>query len=89
MEMEKVTKYIIGANNEYKTKDLHEASFLYAKGKKLLRLEGGDREFWFVFEDLESCEILSNSYWSREATIVAKELIDSIRTLKDMIFSKK
>ena len=45
-----MTNYTFGVNNEYKTRDLHEAAFLYAKDKKLLRLEGKDREFWFIFD---------------------------------------
>lgn len=84
-----MTRYMVGTNNEYKTRDLHEAAFLYAKNKKLLRLEGKDREFWFIFDEAESCEILANSYWANEAEILAKQYVDALRTLKDRIFAKK
>lgn len=84
-----MTRYIVGTNNEYKTRDLHEAAFLYAKGKKLLRLEGGEREFWFVFDQAEDCELLVDSYWAKEATGVIKDYVDSLRTLKDRIFARK
>ncbi|OGE25741.1 hypothetical protein A2780_02530 [Candidatus Daviesbacteria bacterium RIFCSPHIGHO2_01_FULL_41_45] len=84
-----MTRYTIGTNNEYKTRDLHEAAFLYAKGKKLLRLEGGGREFWFVFDEADGCEVLANSYWANEVEVLAKSYADSLRTLKDRVFSRK
>lgn len=84
-----MTNNSFGAKNEYKTRDLHEAAFLYAKGKKLLRLEGGDREFWFIFDGVENCRILANSYWAREAEVVVVEYVDALRTLKDRIFAQR
>lgn len=81
--------YTFGMKNEYKTRDLHEAAFLYAKGKKLLRLEGGGREFWFIFDDTEACELLVDTYWSKEAQVIVKEYVDALRTLKDRIFARK
>lgn len=75
--------------NYYRTKDLSEASFLYASGKKLIRLDKDNVKIWFIFEDKLSCENLSNSFWRKEATINAKEFADSIRTLKDLIFNKQ
>lgn len=84
-----MTNYTFGTKNEYKTRDLHEAAFLYAKNKKLLRLEGKDREFWFIFDQADDCEILVESYWSKEAQVIAKEYVDSLRTLKDRLFARK
>lgn len=74
--------------NCYRTKDLSEASFLYASGKKLIRLDKDNVKIWFIFEDKLSCENLSNSFWRKEALINAKEFADGIRTLKDLIFNK-
>lgn len=84
-----MTDYTMGTKNEYKTRDLHEAAFLYAKNKKLLRLEGEGREFWFVFDQAEDCELLASSYWSKEAVVIVKEYVDALRTLKDRIFARK
>jgi len=75
--------------NTYRTPDLSEASFLYASGQKLLGLEDDHSRFWFVFEDKSTCERLTNLFWQKEATVNAKELCDSIRTLKDLIFNRE
>lgn len=83
-----MVNHIPEPKNEYKTRDLHEAAFLYAKNKKLLRLEGEGREFWFIFDQLEDCELLTQSYWSKEAQVIAKEYVDALRTLKDRIFAR-
>ena len=74
--------------NTYHTKDLAEASFLYASGKKFVHLEEDKGRFWFVFDDKTSCEELTNSFWRKEAVVNAKEYADALRTLKDLIFNK-
>ena len=73
----------------YRTKDLAEASFLYASNKKLIQLEKDGSKFWFIFADRVSCEKLADSFWGKEATVNAKEFADGIRTLKDLIFNKE
>ena len=76
--------------NVYRTKDLAEASFLYAIHQKLIRLEkdhGG--RCWFVFDDDLACRELIASYWRRDAMVNAKEFADAIRSLKDRIFKNK
>ncbi len=73
--------------NTYKTKDLSEASFLYASHQKLIRLEEDTGRYYFVFEDRSTCQKLIDTYWRKEATVDAKELLDSLRSLKDRIFS--
>ena len=73
--------------NKYRTKDLSEASFLYASGQKLITLESDNERFWFVFEDKQACQHLIDAYWRKEAMVNAKEFADSLRSLKDRIFS--
>lgn len=75
--------------NYYRTKDLSEASLLYASGKKFIQLEENNGRFYFIFEDESSCEELSNSFWRKEAVVNAKEFSDAIRTLKDLIFNRE
>lgn len=72
----------------YSTKDLSEASFLYASGKKLTKLHKDGKRVWFIFDDRLSCEKLVNAFWSKEAVVNAKEYSDAIRTLKDLIFNR-
>ena len=74
--------------NTFRSKDLSEAAFLYASHKKLITTENDKGKIWFIFEDKLSCEDLVNSFWSKEASINAKEYSDAIRTLKDLIFSR-
>ncbi len=73
----------------YKTKDLYEGSFLYAKGQKLLNLEKEKRFFRFVFNSKKQCERLSNDYWQGVADVNAKKYASAIRVLKDRVFAQK
>lgn len=74
--------------NEFRTKDLYEASVLYSLGKKVLRLEGSGNQYWFVFADSDSCKEFSDLYWRGEIEVNAKSLVNCIRDLKDRIFSQ-
>lgn len=76
------------SQNEYKTKDLGEASAFLVKGIKLLRLEKDSNFYWFVFEYLSSID-LSNLYWSGELQVPAKDYYDKMRSLKDRLFAQK
>lgn len=40
----------------YQTKDLPEASFLYASGKKLTSIDNRHGKVWFIFISRSSCE---------------------------------
>lgn len=72
----------------YKTKDFYLASVLLAKGIKLIKLESiSPRLFFFVFEATkETSDILISSYWNRELTISARNLIEAISELKTRIY---
>ncbi|MGH2612500.1 MAG: DUF5659 domain-containing protein [Rhabdochlamydiaceae bacterium] len=76
-------------NDQYKTKDLSEASALVCAGAKLIRLESASNFFYFVFLDKRRCEELSASYWSGELQVSAKSYADSIRSLKDRLFARQ
>lgn len=75
--------------NVYKTKDLNEASYIYSQGIKLLKLEPSSKYYWFVFSDPQECSDLSTKYWSKTAEGNIKEFVDSLKTLKDLLFSQK
>ena len=75
--------------NTFRTKDLSLSAFLYASDKKLIGLEEDNGKYWFIFADKEHCEELVNSYWRKEATVVAKDYADSIQSLKTLIFNKE
>ena len=73
----------------YRTKDLSVAAFLYASHKKLITTEHENGTVYFIFADKPNCFELTNSFWRREAFVNAKEFADSFRTLKDIIFNKE
>lgn len=73
----------------YSTKDLYEASFLYAVGKKLVDLTREGPQAWFNFEDEDGCHRLSRVFWAKEGSVVPKIYAESIRSLKDMLFAQR
>lgn len=73
----------------YHTKDLMEAAALACSGAKIVRLESASTFYWFVFEDKSQCEQLANSFWAGELCVPAKTYADSIRNLKDRLFSRR
>lgn len=74
-------------NNEYKTKDLAEASALLTKEQKLLRIEREGRICWFVFENRASCQQLSNKFFFDDLLVSARKYYESMMRLKNRIFA--
>ena len=70
------------------TKDLGEASLLYAKHKRLTKVNKDSGIVWFLFDDKNGCEALSEAFWRREVDVNAREFVDAMRCLKDMIFNR-
>jgi len=77
------------SHNDYLVKDIGEAAALLCKSTKFLRLQREESFYWFVFENRQLCEQLSEQYWSGELVVVAKQFNDSLRTLKDRLFARK
>ena len=73
----------------YRTKDLSEASLLYAKHKRLVKLNNDNGRIWFLFDDRAGCEGLSEAYWRKELDVNAREFVDAMRAMKDIVFSHK
>ena len=75
--------------DEHFVKDLYEAGYLQATKKTLIRLERENNFFWFVFQDKADCEKLAASYWAGTAVGNIKDFADSLKTLKERLFSHK
>lgn len=73
----------------YLTKDLYEAAYIYAIGKKLLGLSPEGSHYRFVFSGRVACEKASSNYWQGKGLVKAKAMADALRTLKDLIFSRQ
>jgi len=73
--------------DDYKTKDLGEAAALIVKKQRFIRIDRDGRICWFVFENLQECEMLSSDFFFGELLINARELQEAIKRLKHRIFS--
>lgn len=73
--------------NEYTTKQLNVASFLYASGLQLVRTKRVHREVFFTFIPKHKAEQLVEDYFSGKATVNPLELFARQKDLKDLIFS--
>ena len=76
-------------NNEFTTKDLYLAGFLYAKGAKFRGVKREGRICWFIFDDESYCKTLQSQFFSTTAEVNAREYADALRTLKDLIFAEE
>ena len=73
--------------NEYKTKDLAEAAALIVNGEQISRIEREGRLCWFIFEDKDKCENLSNKFFFGGLLVNAREYYEAMTRLKNRIFS--
>ena len=74
--------------NVYKVSDLYYAAFLKTAGFNLLDLKPSDdgRQKFFVFEDSSGLiRKTQTDYINGTAKVSAKDLIDNIRALKNLI----
>lgn len=75
-------------DNVYKTKDIFEASWIYSQNPKFIGLEEDGKYFWFTFDEFPLCSELSSQYWSQKAEGNVKQFVNSLKTLKDLVYSK-
>lgn len=73
--------------DEYKTKNLNIAAFLYASGVQLVTTTRVHNEVFFIFSPKDTAEHLINDYFSDIATVNPRELFARLNDLKDLIFS--
>ncbi len=81
--------------DEYATKDLYFAAFLYLKGMNIVKLEQygnnrGKNPVYFIFNDKSQCEELENVFWNGIGDEIVgniKVYIDTIKDLKARMFS--
>jgi hypothetical protein len=73
--------------NQYKTKDLAEAAALIVEGQQLTCIERDGRICWFIFENKEFCESLSNRFFFGGLLVNAREYYETMNRLKNRIFS--
>ncbi len=72
---------------EYSTKNLNIASYLYASGVQFAGSNNINGEFFFKFTPKDKAEQLVQLYFSGAATVNPRELFSRLHDLKDIIFS--
>ncbi len=73
----------------FKTKDLFEAAWLHSNNIPFIHLEPENNFFWFVFSNKNQCQDLSSVFWSQNAHGNISFFINSLKMLKDLIFSRR
>lgn len=73
-------------NQEYKTKDLAEATALITTGNSLVGIERKEKICFFVFENKERCIEISNKYFFGDLTVNARNFHEAMVRLKNRIF---
>lgn len=74
-------------DNNYKTQNLYEASYLLAKGFSLAGKERAGNKVTILFKDNEKIKEEAMNFYNG-AKVGAKEYSDSYRTLKDYVFER-
>ena len=73
--------------DQYKTKTLNIAAFLYASGLQLIDTLKVNNEVFFIFTPKDRAEELVSNYFAGTASIDPRELFARLNDLKDLIFS--
>ena len=68
------------------SKDLFLSALWLATGHKLLGIRRVGPQCWFQFVNKKECEELKFQLYSKEALVNAKDFIEAIRSLKDLIY---
>lgn len=73
-------------NQEYKTKDLAEATALITTGNSLVGIERDGKICFFIFANKEKCIEISNKYFFGELIVNARNFYEAMTRLKNRIF---
>lgn len=73
-------------NQEFKTRDLAEATALITTGNSLIEIERNGKICFFVFENKEKCNEISNKYFFGELNVNARNFYEAMTRLKNRIF---
>ena len=71
--------------NQYSTRDYYIASFLKAKGFKLINTNKKGRDIYFIFEGRQEIEEMLPGFYNGTEKVVAIELTNAIRNIKSLL----
>jgi hypothetical protein len=75
-------------NNTFITTDLYETAILLACGYKLIESNRKNDSISFAFNNKDDCEDTIKKYFTNDLQVKARDLVESIRTIKSYIFRK-
>ncbi len=78
-------------NNEaaaYRTQSLYEASFLLARGFKLIAANTDGPKATLLFADSVDLQQTILDFYNSKGMVRAKPFVDAYRSLKDMVFRR-
>ncbi|MBI4100799.1 hypothetical protein HY439_03635 [Candidatus Microgenomates bacterium] len=73
--------------NTYKTKHLAESAVLILREIKLVEIEKTNKICWFIFENKEKCEEISNDFFFGNLLVNARDYYEVLTRLKNRIFA--
>ena len=71
--------------NQYITRDYYIASFLKAKGFKLVDTDKKGKDIYFIFEGKEEIEKILPGFYNGTEKVIAIELTTAIRNIKSLL----
>lgn len=72
-------------SNQYSTRDYYIASFLKARGFKLVATNKNGKDVYFIFEGKEEIENILPGFYNGTEKVVAIELTTAIRNIKSLL----
>ena len=72
-------------SNQYSTRDYYIASFLKARGFKLVATNKNGRDVYFIFEGKEEIEKILPGFYNGTEKVIAIELTTAIRNIKSLL----
>ncbi|MBU1327281.1 hypothetical protein KKB64_05155 [Patescibacteria group bacterium] len=68
------------------TKDLYLASLWYTKGLLMENVRHEGKQCYFIFQNAGAAKELERRYFSKEELVIAKDYVNAVKTLKELIF---
>ena len=72
-------------SNQYSTRDYYIASFLKARGFKLVATDKNGKDVYFIFEGKEEIENILPGFYNGTEKVIAIELTTAIRNIKSLL----
>ena len=72
-------------SNQYSTRDYYIASFLKARGFKLVATDKNGKDIYFIFEGRQEIENILPGFYNGTEKVIAIELTTAIRNIKSLL----